>query len=161
MEETCPFCGDPKAYVGLHDVECRNRNCRAYSERQAADVAPKASGSKRYFDRVEVGEGPFGPYESDYRSGDPGTYDLDQVERIARDVASRHECEFTIDVDPGGGWDGVSDMLSVAFYPKGYQAVGVDDDYEQAEEALAAAGSAGGSPAEAAEEMELAIKHAT
>jgi len=40
LEETCPFCGGSKAYVGLNDVECPNRKCKAFSQRQADDVRP-------------------------------------------------------------------------------------------------------------------------
>lgn len=45
LEERCPYCNDPKAYVGLNDVECPNPKCKAFSQRQADDVAPKGSTS--------------------------------------------------------------------------------------------------------------------
>ena len=33
-EAVCPFCGDPDAYVGLSDVECPNKRCRKFSQKQ-------------------------------------------------------------------------------------------------------------------------------
>jgi len=41
LEEKCPYCGDPKAYVGMRDVECPNKKCKGFSQRQADDMTPK------------------------------------------------------------------------------------------------------------------------
>ena len=30
----CPFCNAPNAYVGLITVECSNKECKAFSQRQ-------------------------------------------------------------------------------------------------------------------------------
>jgi len=42
LEEKCPYCGDPQAYVGMSDVECPNKNCKGFSQRQADDMKPKS-----------------------------------------------------------------------------------------------------------------------
>ncbi len=42
LEEKCPYCNDPHAYVGMSEVECPNPRCKAFSQRQADDVAPAA-----------------------------------------------------------------------------------------------------------------------
>jgi len=45
LEEKCPYCGDPQAYVGMNDVECPNKNCKGFSQRQADEVTPSAPAS--------------------------------------------------------------------------------------------------------------------
>ncbi len=40
IESTCPACGSPGAYHGLHDVECDNPKCKFFSQKQAASTGP-------------------------------------------------------------------------------------------------------------------------
>lgn len=44
-EAKCPACGNAAAYIGLNDVECPNKSCQFFSQRQADDVGGKSSSS--------------------------------------------------------------------------------------------------------------------
>lgn len=37
-DSTCPSCGNPKAYIGLNEVECPDQDCDFFSEKQAEYV---------------------------------------------------------------------------------------------------------------------------
>ena len=37
LEVACPECGNPNAYIGLSRVECPNRKCSFFSQKQADD----------------------------------------------------------------------------------------------------------------------------
>ena len=40
MEATCPEWGSKDAYIGMNDVECSNKSCSNFSQKQLQSLAP-------------------------------------------------------------------------------------------------------------------------
>ncbi len=86
-EEKCPGCGDMKAYVGMRDVECPNKKCKFFSQRQYDDVHVANGNDKRKAAILAKILRYYGLVGADSEA-EPGLYDVLQEKYGFSDVGS-------------------------------------------------------------------------
>jgi len=94
LEEKCPYCGNPKAYVGMRDVECPNKKCKGFSQRQADDTTPKHTQKRLAIELDHTDDDAMGP----------DGMDIPKLVQSVSKLAKKYDCAaiYLPGFEPGG-----------------------------------------------------------